>query len=404
MPTGVARAREDRGEHILLMYPLLLSQRSKIRHGILDLALDLTAKSAALCRTCPPGLLSALSDLIRTTNCYCSNLIESHHIHPVDIERAVKTGYNQHQKNQNLQSEARAHVQVQRWIDSGGLGNGAMFTLAGICEVHRRFCEALPGDLLWVDKPSTKERLRITPGELRQGNAYVGDLIAISPGALPRFLAHFEQIYAGLAQTDSIVANAAAYHRLLWMHPFLYGNGHVARLVSHAAFLELLGTAPVWSLARGLARHLQLYQDLLAGCNLPPQDDLDGRGSLSEAALADFTRFFLNTCIDQLEFIQTLIQPATLRARILQWAETETRQGVLPARAPALLEAILYCGELAPADADTVLGVANRQALRVVSALLDRHVLVSDTPGAPLRLAFPAALANLWMPGLFPAA
>jgi hypothetical protein len=34
--------------------------------------------------------------------------------------------------------------------------------------------------------------------------------------------------------------------------------------------------------------------------------------------------------------------------------------------------------------------------------LLDLGVLVSESTRAPLRLAFPAALAPRWMPGLFP--
>jgi hypothetical protein len=43
-----------------------------------------------------------------------------------------------------------------------------------------------------------------------------------------------------------------------------------------------------------------------------------------------------------------------------------------------------------------------RQARRIAAALLERGVLVSESPRAPLRLAFPAALASRWMPGLFP--
>jgi hypothetical protein len=39
---------------------------------------------------------------------------------------------------------------------------------------------------------------------------------------------------------------------------------------------------------------------------------------------------------------------------------------------------------------------------KVVSALLDHGVLISESPRAPLRLAFPAKLASRWMPGLFP--
>jgi Fic family protein len=66
----------------------------------------------------------------------------------------------------------------------------------------------------------------------------VGDPISISPGAVPRFLQRFEQAFGRLGKTDAILSAAAAHHRLLWIHPFLDGNGRVARLMSHASSLS----------------------------------------------------------------------------------------------------------------------------------------------------------------------
>jgi len=57
------------------------------------------------------------------------------------------------------------------------------------------------------------------------------------------------------------LAAAAAHHRLLWIHPFLDGNGRVARLMSHAMLLEALDTGAVWSVARGLARKVADYSN-----------------------------------------------------------------------------------------------------------------------------------------------
>ncbi len=129
----------------------------------------------------------------------------------------------------------------------------------------------------------------------------------------------------------------------------------------------------------------------------------DGRGSLSEEALAVFTRFFLNVCIDQVTFMEGLVQPDRLRARILLWAEEEIRMGELPSKSGSILEAVLYRGELPRGDASAITGNSERQARRIVSTMLEKEVLVSESPRAPLRLAFPAALAERWMPGLFPA-
>lgn len=394
--------QEDRGEIASLMEPLLISEGSRHRGAFTDLALDLTQKSAGFRRSLPPSLLASLADLVRSMNCYYSNLIEGHDTHPVDIERALKNDYSKDAQKCDLQIEARAHITVQQWIDRGGLKGGLAITGEGICEIHRRFCELLPEDLLWIENPETTERIRLVPGELRGRDVKVGSHVAISPGAVPRFLGRFAQVYGRAGRTESIIATAAAHHRLLWIHPFMEGNGRVARLMSHAMMLDTLDTGAVWSVARGLARNASEYKALLANCDLPRRNDLDGRGTLSEEALAEFTRFFLRVCIDQVDFMETLVQPDRLRARILLWAEEEVRLGVLPPKSVSILEAVLYRGELARGDASAVVGTGERQARRIVSALIEKEVLVSESWRAPLRLVFPAALASRWMPGLFP--
>jgi hypothetical protein len=63
---------------------------------------------------------------------------------------------------------------------------------------------------------------------------------------------------------------------------------------------------------------------------------------------------------------------------------------------------VLYRGELPRADSAGVVGVGERHARRIVSALIARGVLASESSRAPLRLVFPAGLASRWMPGLFP--
>ena len=96
------------------------------------------------------------------------------------------------------------------------------------------------------------------------------------------------------------------------------------------------------------------------------------------------------------------MQPDRLRTRILLWAEEEIRLGHLPPKSGAILEAVLYRGQLPRGDSAAIIGTGERQARRIVSALIERGVLTAESPRAPLRLAFPAALATRWMPGLFP--
>jgi Fic family protein len=394
-------AAEDCAELVSLMEPLLLAEGSRHRPYLTDLALDLAQKSSGFRRSLPESLLASLADLVRAMNCYYSNLIEGHDTHPVDIERALKNDYSKDARKRDLQLEAKAHIAVQKWIDGGGI-TGRAVTSDGIREIHRRFCEELPDDLLWVEDPVTKERVRVVPGALRTRDVRVGDHIAISPGAVPRFMKRFEEVYGTVNKTESILGAAAAHHRLAWIHPFVDGNGRVARLMSHAMLLNTLDTGAVWSVARGLARNVDAYKGHLAACDQPRRNDLDGRGNLSEEALAGFTDFFLRTCIDQVTFMEELMQPDRLRTRILLWAEEEIRLGTLPPKSGNILEAVLYRGELPRADAAGAVGAGERHARRIVAALVERGVLAADGARAPLRLVFPATLAARWMPGLFP--
>lgn len=396
----ILAARDD-GETIGLMEPLVLGQDCRARRDLADLALELAQKSAGFKRSLPDSILTSLASLVRSMNCYYSNLIEGHDTHPIDIERALKNDYSADAKKRNLQLEAKAHIAVQRWIDEGGL-EGAPVGINAIREIHRRFYEEVPDELRWTENPETGERVPIIPGALRSRDVRVGQHVGISPGAVPRFLERFQAVFTALGKSEAILSAAAAHHRLAWIHPFIDGNGRVVRLMSHATLLDRLDTGAVWSIARGLARNAKAYKTHLANCDLHRRNDLDGRGTLSEEALVGFTSFFLKTCIDQVTFMEGLMQPDTLRTRIQIWAEEETRLGRLPPKSGVVLDALLYRGELPRGEIAGLLGVGERQARRLISALGDMEIITSESSRAPIRLAFPAALASRWMPGLFP--
>ncbi len=215
---------QDDGESLGLFEPLMVDEGSPHRRVLNDLALELAEKSAAFRSSLPESIAAVLADLVRAMNCYYSNLIEGHNTHPIDIERALEGNYSADPKKRNLQLEAKAHIIVQKWIDDGGMEN-APTAPASIIEMHRRFCELLPEDLLWIEYPDTGERVKVVPGELRERYVQVGRHVAVSPGAVPRFLARMHKAYARAGRIKFILAVACAHHRLLWVHPFLDGNG-----------------------------------------------------------------------------------------------------------------------------------------------------------------------------------
>jgi Fic family protein len=334
-------------------------------------------------------------------NCYYSNLIEGHNTHPVDIQRALFGEQSGDPKKRDLQQEAVAHIEVQRWIDDGGLGP-QVATIANLHEIHRRFYEALPVSLKWVTNPDTGEQVPVIPGKLRREPVEVGRLTPVSPGAVERHLARWEQSYASLGRFETVLNTAAAHHRLVWIHPYLDGNGRVARLASYAMLRIALDTCGLWSVARGLARKADAYKAHLAACDLQRRNDLDGRGNLSEEALVAFTGFFLDLCLDQIEFMEGLMRPRDLRDRIMAWADDEIRLDRLHEKAKLLLAHVLFAGRIERKDMPGIVGTDDRQARRMAEPLVKIGLIRSLSPRAPYFLAFPAELAGRLMPGLYP--
>ncbi|AGW14194.1 hypothetical protein DGI_2451 [Megalodesulfovibrio gigas DSM 1382 = ATCC 19364] len=100
----------DRGESIALMEPMLVPSGAARRGELLDKILVLAQQSAGLRRSLPGHLATSLAGLVRSMNCYYSNLIEGHDTHPVDIERALRQDFSADARQRNLQLEARAQA------------------------------------------------------------------------------------------------------------------------------------------------------------------------------------------------------------------------------------------------------------------------------------------------------
>jgi Fic family protein len=221
---------------------------------------------------------------------------------------------------------------------------------------------------------------------------------------LPEFMHRFEDAYDSerLTKTRRAIAAAAAHHRLLWIHPFMDGNGRVTRLMSHAMLLELGVGSALWSVSRGLARRADEYKRLLMAADAPRRGDFDGRGALSQSALIDFCGFFLECCLDQVRFMRDLLEPAELQRRIELYVQEEEHAERLPKRSFILLREALLSGELERGRVYRLLETSDRTARRVVNPLIEKGLLVSASNRAPLRLGFPIDVVERWFPRLYP--
>jgi Fic family protein len=348
-----------------------------------NLAFDLAREASELSAQLHPVVRLSVADLVRSMNCYYSNLIEGHNTHPRDIDRALAADYSSDPHRRDLQLEARAHIEVQQMIDErvGDMPRPPA-SRAFIEWTHREFCKRLPESLLVVENPDTRERIPFVPGQMRSRIVAVGRHVAPDAGDLPTFMGRFEEAYDAtrLTKPRQVIAVAAAHHRFLWIHPFLDGNGRVARLMSHALLLDIGVGSALWSVSRGLARDSGEYKRLLMAADQPRRNDLDGRGALCHAALIDFCRFFLETCLDQVRYMRELLDPSELQRRMEIYVRDEESAERLPKRSYAVLREALLAGDLERGRIPQLIDTSERTARRVVSALIDKRL-------AGLRLA-----------------
>jgi Fic family protein len=388
-------------EPVGLMEPMLPPEG---RADLSDLVADLITKSNRVSGKLNPIVMRSIGALVRSMNCYYSNLIEGHNTHPKDIDRALANHYAQEPKKRALQKEAVAHITVQKMIDMGEAPDYYPLSSHYAQWVHEAFCTRLPEELRWVQNPHTEEKIKISPGLLRDGTVIVGRHIPPQPHNLAAFLARFDQAYApdNHSTIERIISVAAAHHRFLWIHPFYDGNGRVARLMSYAALQRLGVGSDLWSVARGFARHVDQYKSLLQAADARRQGDLDGRGTLSQKALIAFCAFFLNTCSDQVAYMDSLLDFQSLSERMRIYVEEEIAFKNLPKGSYTLLREALLVGEFERGRAAEITGYKERAARNVLTSLVKKGMLVSDTPRSAVRLGFPVELIERWFPLLYP--
>jgi Fic family protein len=384
------------------MEPMLPEEGSR---DLENAAFDLIAKASSLAGQVHPIVSRTMGNLVRSMNCYYSNLIEGHNTHPRDIDSALRKDFSLQPERRNLQLEAIAHIDAQEAIDEGMDDQSVPLTSTYALWLHREFCSRLPEEMLWVEEPDSHRKIHVTPGLLRDGEVQVGNHVPPAAMALPRFLARFDEAYNPnhLSKVRQIVATAAAHHRFVWIHPFYDGNGRVVRLMAHAMLKRLGIGNSLWSVARGLARNVTQYKALLTDADQPRRTDLDGRGALSQRALVAFCQFFLGTCVDQVSYMSSILEPKELLSRIEIYTEEEVRARRLLKGSFALLREALLSGEFGRGKAEMITGYGERMARDVLSRLIARNLLISDTPKSPVRLAFPLEVVDRWFPALYPA-
>ena len=351
-----------------------------------------------------------LSPRLRAMNAYYTNKIEGQHTRPADIERALARVFDADARQARKQRLAVAHMEAEAELEgrASRMSLEALYDPAFIRDIQGALYRRLPKS----ERVTEGDEL-IDPGSWRTREVTAGRHLAPPPGEVEALLSAWGARYRALPGTElAVVGIACAHHRLLWIHPFVDGNGRTARLHSHLVFHSLGLSGGLWSPMRGLARTHEAHYARLSNADLPRRNDHDGRGPLSQEELVAFAAYFLDVCLDQVTFMRGMLDLGGLRIRIADllgylaahpWTIGSERSVVKM----DALEAVHYTAIAGPVERARFMamtGLPERTARRVLASLLDFGLLTSASSRAPVRLAVPLPSLRFLFPRLWPEA
>lgn len=354
-------------------------------------------------------LAEALVPQLRAMNSYYTNKIEGQHTTPARIEAALKRDYSADVAERKKQRVAMAHIATESAFEEewNALPVAALFEPARISALHDRFFSYLP-----VDERFTSEGDPIVPGELRKVDATVGRHVAPEPEMIEPLLRAWATRYGRIrAKEYQVIGIACSHHRLTWVHPFADGNGRVARLHSHLALRAAELTHGLWSPLRGLAREHEQYYVRLSGADQTRRNGLDGRGNLSQEELVQFAQFFLDCCLDQVNFMVRMTGFDGIANRLLDllryldanpWTIGSEKSVIKPEASALAMEFVALRRAVTRAEFTRMLGVSDVLARRITRSLLDFGLLSSPSHRGELSFGLPLKSLRLLFPRLWP--
>ncbi|MCY4362063.1 MAG: Fic family protein [Gammaproteobacteria bacterium] len=344
-------------------------------------------------------------------NSYYSNLIEGNHTQPYEIRAAQRGKYHDDPIKRDLQKESVAHIHVQKWIKQQVLDQNTIYSSDFLKALHREFYTQLPERMWEIKDDEGNTKGKIIPGEWRTDTVKVGLHVPPSADNLESLMQQFCEIYHPRRYSGErkYIALMCAHHRFVWVHPFLDGNGRVARLFTDAALSSLgLNSVGVWYISRGVARAANGYKGLLARADFPRQGMHDGRGLLSQENLVDFCRFMLAAAIDQITYMTRLLDLGQIQKRISRYiqARNDNRVPAISAEIKEIASLVLYQafihGELERQMAYELCGMSERSARRLLAQLKEEGLLTETSSRSPLKWSIPEHAEPWYFPELVP--
>ncbi|HDS1695116.1 TPA: Fic family protein [Pseudomonas putida] len=321
--------------------------QDKATEELLEQIIQIMRLDEALHTGIPAPLRVPMMNLVQLVNSYYSNKIEGNSSAPIDILRAEESTH-EIEGDQGLQ-EVKRHIDAQRRLVNEPINKVTVCAKVTIARLHRELYVGVPERMLEMQSSEPAISARMVPGEFRKCEVRVGQHIPPTSQQMQSHLNDFARVYRldWIHGQSRLLAAAASHHRLMWIHPFMDGNGRTGRLFTDQ-YLKAAGLSGsgLWSMSRGFARNIAAYYEMLRAADAQRQGGLDGRGELSDSGLWRWTRFFTETALEQLQYFSKLLEPERLNDRIDGYFEMRSRCALSGSKGEHLPELQMKCRDI----------------------------------------------------------
>ena len=386
-----------------------------------DKIVDLYMADSALNQTIPESIRGSTEWLLRQVNCFYSNKIEGNPTHPKELLKTQESNASDKQEFSGAILELLVHLEAQIKAQQSSVSLTEVCQQDFIKELHKSFYEGLPEEHPVVKDMEGREaigadghQLLITPGQYRTLPVKVGSHEPPDAAEIKTYMGWLEQMFnpeSGVYGTNKVIAAAALHHRLAWIHPFQDGNGRVIRLLTDC-YMRCAGFGGygLWSITRGFGRDTTRYYAALAEADKPRQGSNDGRGILSDKGLLHFTKYFIDTALDQVKYFSSLLEPRKLGIKVDYYFEMRAKGGLpdscgnalplLKITARDIYRLLLEKGAMSRSTICQHLD-KGEQTLRPIIKQMDSEGLISAKPKKDIELKVSANAIDFLFPQIW---
>jgi Fic family protein len=153
-----------------------------------------------------------------------------------------------------------------------------------------------------------------------------------------------------------------------------------------------------------LARKNTDYKAKLANADLSRYNDYDGRGNLSNKMLIEFCVFFLETAIDQVNFMHKVLNIEDMLTRINGFVDLMVIRKKLRTEARYILEDLFLKGKITKSDVERITNLSEKTAKIITDALEEMDLVRKTKEGIHVTfyVNYPIHLSPIFFPGIYP--